>query len=161
MSIWILAQIGLFFLQPGQVGLMFFFAVMAGCGVAVSYLIPWSMVPDVIELDELNTGQRREGVFYGFMVLLQKMGLAISLFLVGQALSWAGFIESVAGETPPVQPDSALFAIRVAIAPLPTIALIIGLILAYFYPITKEYHEEIRLKLAERKQNLSTDSISD
>ncbi|AFY38617.1 putative sodium/sugar (melibiose) symporter [[Leptolyngbya] sp. PCC 7376] len=157
-SIWILAQVGLFFLQPGQVGLMFFFAVMAGCGVAVSYLIPWSMVPDVIELDELNTGKRREGVFYGFMVLLQKMGLAISLFLVGQALSWAGFVESVAGETPPIQPDSALFAIRVAIAPLPTLALIIGLVLAYFYPITKEYHEEIRLKLTERNNKQIVDS---
>lgn len=151
-TLWIIAQVGLFFLQPGQIGLMFACAVLAGCGVSVSYLIPWSMVPDVIELDELNTGQRREGVFYGFMVLLQKMGLAVSLFLVGQALSWSGFVESVAGDIPPVQPDSALFAIRVAIAPLPTLALIVGLVLAYFYPITKEYHEEIRLKLAERKQ---------
>ncbi|MGB2925381.1 MAG: MFS transporter [Limnothrix sp.] len=145
-GLWIIAQIGLFFLQPGQIGLMFFCAILAGCGVSVSYLIPWSMVPDVIELDELNTGQRREGVFYGFMVLLQKMGLAVSLFLVGLALSWSGFVESTAGETPPLQPDSALLAIRLAIAPLPTLALIIGLILAYFYPITKEYHEEIRLK---------------
>jgi GPH family glycoside/pentoside/hexuronide:cation symporter len=57
-----------------------------------------------------------------------------------------------------VQPDSALFAIRVAIAPLPTLALIIGLVLAYFYPITKEYHEEIRLKLAERKQAQDQDA---
>jgi GPH family glycoside/pentoside/hexuronide:cation symporter len=157
-ALWIIAQAGLFFLQPGQIGLMFACAVLAGCGVSVSYLIPWSMVPDVIELDELNTGQRREGVFYGFMVLLQKMGLAISLFLVGQALSMAGFVESVAGDVPPVQPDSALFAIRVAIAPLPTLALIIGLVLAYFYPITKEYHEEIRLKLAERKQAQDQDA---
>ncbi|MBV5260283.1 MFS transporter [Synechococcus moorigangaii CMS01] len=148
--LWIIAQTGLFFLQPGQVGLMFACAILAGCGVSVSYLIPWSMVPDVIELDELITGQRREGIFYGFMVLLQKIGLAISLFFVGQALAWAGFVESVPGQAPPIQPESALFAIRMAIAPLPTIALIIGLALAYFYPITQQYHTEIRLKLAER-----------
>ncbi|WP_257784301.1 hypothetical protein [Picosynechococcus sp. PCC 7117] len=37
------------------------------------------------------------------------------------------------------------------IASLPTLALIIGLGLAYFYPITQQYHEEIRLKLAERR----------
>ncbi|BAW96152.1 putative sodium/sugar (melibiose) symporter [[Synechococcus] sp. NIES-970] len=151
--LWIIAQVGLFFLQPGQIGLMFTCAILAGCGVSVSYLIPWSMVPDVIELDELTTGQRREGIFYGFMVLLQKMGLAISLFLVGQALAWAGFVESVPGQAPPVQPESALFAIRMAIAPVPTLALFVGLGLAYFYPITQQYHEEIRLKLAERKQN--------
>ena len=75
-GVWIIAQIGLFLLQPGQVTFMFVLAIMAGFGVSVAYLIPWSMVPDVIELDELETGQRREGVFYAFMVLLQKFGLA-------------------------------------------------------------------------------------
>jgi GPH family glycoside/pentoside/hexuronide:cation symporter len=73
MTLWIIAQGGLFFLQPGQVVLMYFLAVMAGFGVSTAYLVPWSMMPDVIELDELQTGQRREGIFYGFMVLLQKV----------------------------------------------------------------------------------------
>jgi len=151
MSLWIIAQAGLFFLQPGQVGLMYFLAVMAGVGVSTAYLVPWSMIPDVIELDELQTGQRREGVFYSFMVLLQKIGLAIGLWFVGQALEVAGFLPTVQGQEPPIQPDSAMFAIRVAIGPLPTIALIIGMILTYFYPITREVHDEILLKLKEKK----------
>ncbi|NEP11055.1 MAG: MFS transporter [Symploca sp. SIO2C1] len=151
MSLWIIAQAGLFFVQPGQVTLMYCLAILAGFGVSVAYLIPWSMVPDVIELDELRTGQRREGIFYGFMVLLQKVGLALALFLVGQALELAGFIKSVQGQPVPTQPDSALLAIRIAVGPLPTVALIIGLVLAYFYPITREFHAEIRLKLLERK----------
>ncbi|XZN94926.1 MAG: MFS transporter [Microcoleus sp.] len=151
MSLWIIAQAGLFFLQPGQVGLMYFLAVMAGVGVSTAYLVPWSMIPDVIELDELQTGQRREGVFYSFMVLLQKIGLAIGLWFVGQALEVAGFLPTLQGQAPPIQPDSAMFAIRVAIGPLPTIALIIGMILTYFYPITREVHDEILLKLKEKK----------
>ena len=151
--IWIIAQGGLFFLQPGQTALLYILAIMAGCGVSVAYLIPWSMVPDVIELDELNTGQRREGIFYSFMVLLQKFGLALALFVVGQGLELAGFIEKTPGEAIPIQPDSALLAIRIAVAPLPTVALIGGLILAYFYPLTQEVHAEIRLKLQERKRN--------
>lgn len=151
MSLWIIAQAGLFFLQPGQVGLMYFLAVMAGVGVSTAYLVPWSMIPDVIELDELQTGQRREGVFYSFMVLLQKIGLAIGLWFVGQALEVAGFLPTLQGQAPPIQPDSALFAIRVAIGPLPTIALIVGMILTYFYPITREVHDEILLKLKEKK----------
>ena len=110
--IWIIAQAGLFFLQPSQTGLLYLLAVMAGCGVSVAYLIPWSMIPDVIELDELNTGQRREGIFYSFMVLLQKFGLALALFLVGQGLGLAGFIEKPPGGEIPIQPDSALLAIR-------------------------------------------------
>ena len=151
--IWIVAQGGLFLLQPGQTQLLYLLAIMAGCGVSVAYLIPWSMIPDVIELDELNTGQRREGIFYSFMVLLQKFGLAVALFLVGVVLEWSGFIEQPPGGAIPVQPDSALLAIRMAIAPLPTVVLILGLILAYFYPITQEKHAEIRLKLQERKNN--------
>ncbi len=152
-GIWIIAQGGLILLQPGQTTELYLLAILAGFGVSVAYLVPWSMIPDVIELDELNTGQRREGIFYSFMVLLQKFGLALALFLVGLALEWAGFIEKIPGGEIPVQPDSALLAIRISVAPLPMVALIIGLVLAYFYPITKEFHEEIRLKLAERKNS--------
>jgi GPH family glycoside/pentoside/hexuronide:cation symporter len=151
MILWFIIQAGLFFLQPGQVGLMYVLAVLAGFGVSTAYLIPWSMMPDVIELDELKTGQRREGIFYGFMVLLQKIGLALGLFIVGQSLEWAGFIETVPGQPTPTQPASALLAIRLAIGPFPTVSLICGLILAYFYPITREVHAEILLKLEERK----------
>jgi GPH family glycoside/pentoside/hexuronide:cation symporter len=154
MILWIIAQAGLYFLKPGQVGLMYFLAILAGFGVSTAYLIPWSMMPDVIELDELNTGQRREGIFYAFMVFLQKVGLALGLFLVGQALEFSGFVERLPGEPIPPQPESAVSAIRVAIGPLPTVALICGLILAYFYPITREVHDEILLKLQERKSNL-------
>ena len=153
MIFWIIAQAALFLIQPGQISLLYTAAIMAGFGVSVAYLIPWSMIPDVIELDELNTGQRREGIFYSFMVLLQKFGLALALFLVGQALEWSGFIEQVPGQAIPPQPESALLAIRIAIAPLPTVFLIIGLVLTYFYPITKEVHSEIRLQLKERKNS--------
>ncbi len=151
MSLWIGAQAGLFFLQPGQVGLMYFLAVIAGFGVSTAYLIPWSMMPDVIEIDELKTGQRREGIFYAFMVLLQKFGLALGLFLVGIALQWSGFKQTIAGLAVPEQPASALLAIRFAVGPLPTLCLIASLILAYFYPITREVHAEILLKLKERQ----------
>jgi glycoside/pentoside/hexuronide:cation symporter, GPH family len=153
MGLWIIAQAGLYFLEPGQVGLMYVLAVMAGVGVSTAYLVPWSMIPDVIELDELQTGQRREGVFYGFMVLLQKFGLALGLFLVGLSLQASGFKEAVAGMPLPSQPPSAVEAIRLAIGPLPTASLVIGLVLTYFYPITKEVHAEIMLKLSERKRN--------
>ncbi len=155
MGLWIVAQIGLFFLQPGQLGLMYLLAIMAGIGVSTAYLVPWSMIPDVIELDELQTGQRREGVFYGFMVLLQKLGLALGLFLTGLALQASGFLEAAPGLPLPVQPASALTAIRLAIGPLPTVSLICGLFLTYFYPISREIHAEVLLKLAERKQNAS------
>ena len=152
-AFWIVAQAALFLIQPGQTTLLYIGAVMAGFGVSVAYLIPWSMIPDVVDLDELNTGKRREGIFYSFMIFMQKLGLAVALFLIGIALEWSGFIERIPGEAIPVQPESALFAIRVAIAPLPTVFLIIGLVLTYFYPITKEVHADILMQLKARKNN--------
>jgi GPH family glycoside/pentoside/hexuronide:cation symporter len=153
MSVWILAQIGLFFLSREQVWLLYLLSAVAGCGVAIAYLIPWSMLPDVVDLDELRTGQRREGIFYAFMVLLQKVGLGLGLFIVGRVLEFAGYVERVPGEPIPEQPDSALFAIRLIVGPLPALVLIAGSILTYFYPITREVHSEILLKLRERQSN--------
>ncbi|HIK33381.1 MAG TPA: MFS transporter [Oscillatoriales cyanobacterium M59_W2019_021] len=155
MSLWVIAQFGLFFVKPDQMSLVYILAIMAGFGVSTAYLVPWSMLPDVIELDELNTGQRREGVFYSFMVFLQKVCLGIAVFLVLQSLEWTGYVQPTDAVPLPVQPDAVLLAIRLSIGPLPTTALIIGLILAYFYPLTREVHAEILLKLNERKEGRS------
>lgn len=148
---WIAVQTTLFFVQPGQIPLTLGLAALAGVGVAVAYLIPWSMLPDVIELDELQTGRRREGMFYGFMVFLQKLGLAVGLFLVGLALQWQGFDEAASvGQ----QPASALLAIRFMVGPAPTVSLILGMLLATRYPITKESHEATLAALRERGEEV-------
>lgn len=144
---------GLFFLQPGQTSLMYILAVMSGIGISTAYLVPWSMLPDVVDLDELQTGERREGIYYGFVVQLQKLGVAVALFLVGQILDWAGFVSNVAGQTVQVQPDSALWAIRVIIGPVTIVSLTIGLLLSYFYPISRKVHTEILAKLQQRKNS--------
>jgi glycoside/pentoside/hexuronide:cation symporter, GPH family len=150
---WIISQAGLFLLQPGQNVLLYILAMMAGLGVSTAYLVPWSMLPDVIELDELESGQRREGLFYSFMVFLQKICLGVALAVILQSLEWTGYISPTDLIPAPVQPPAVLLAIRFAIGPIPTISLIGGLILAYFYPITRERHQQILLQLAERRKS--------
>jgi GPH family glycoside/pentoside/hexuronide:cation symporter len=132
------------------VTLLFVLAVLAGIGVSVGYLVPWSMVPDVIEMDELETGQRREGVFYGFFVFLQKLGLSLGLFVSGQVLDAAGYIRAVPGEVAPVQPDSVLLALRVLVGPAGAAILLLSFVAVYLYPITKAKHAEIRAQLKAR-----------
>lgn len=158
MSLWLAAQIGLLFLQPGQKPLLFACAFVAGFGISVCYLIPNAMLPDTIEYDELRTGQRREGVFYGFFVFLQKCALALGTFIVGQALAAAGYISHGPHDAIPVQPESAITAIRLSIGPLPAIALIIGMFCTWRFPINKAKHAEILRQLAERQRvNRSAD----
>ena len=157
-AIWIPVQAALYFIQPNQVNILYGLCIIASFGVAVAYVVPWSILPDVIDLDELRSGRRREGTYYSFMTLLQKLGLAAGLFLVGVALDSAGFIEPLLpGDPLPVQPESALQAIRFFMGPVPLLFVVCAAILVYFYPLTRETHEEITLKLAERKRLNETD----
>ncbi|MGK7891603.1 MAG: MFS transporter, partial [Leptolyngbyaceae cyanobacterium] len=158
MGFWMIIQSFLFFLHPGQTRLLYFLALCASFGVATAYIVPWSMLPDVIELDELETGERREGVFYSFMTSLQKIGYAAGIFVVSQALEQSGFVAAIPGEPLPDQLPSALFAIRLVIGPFPTLCLIGGVILAYFYPITRDRHAAIVLQLQERANANATES---
>lgn len=154
MIFWIAVSFGLFIVQPAWPSwVIVVLGLLAGIGVATAYLVPWAMLPDVIELDELETGQRREGTFYGFFVLLQKAGLALGLFFVGQVLSWAGYITPPPGAASPVvQPDNALLAIRWMIGPVPAVVLAAGIVLVYLFPITKAGHEKTLAELARRKK---------
>ncbi|MEB3292159.1 MAG: MFS transporter [Synechococcales bacterium] len=151
MGLWLIAQFGLYSLQPGQVTWMYLLAVLAGCGVSTAYLVPWSMLPDVIELDELTTGQRREGIFYSFIVFLQKICLGLAVNQVLQSLGSSGYIKPDVTNVNPVQPEAVLAVIRQVVGQLPAIALLLGMVLAYFYPITREKHAEILLRLQERR----------
>jgi GPH family glycoside/pentoside/hexuronide:cation symporter len=149
-SLWTLAQFSLFTLHSNQAFVIYGFAVMAGLGMATAYLIPPSMVPEVITFDELKTGQRREGIVYSILVFLQKVTLAIGLFVVGQVLSWSGFQGAIPGPVQPLQPDSALIAIQMLTVLVPALALLVSLMLVYFYPINQNMHESSIIQLQQR-----------
>lgn len=155
MVFWLVAQGGLFFVQPGQAAFVFALGIIAGFGISVCYLIPNAMLPDTIEYDELRTGQRREGVFYGFFVFLQKCALALGSAILGWILQASGYLSTSAGETV-AQPDSALLAIRLLIGPLPALAILVGMFFAWRFPITKKKHAEILRQLVERRRELQS-----
>jgi Na+/melibiose symporter-like transporter len=45
-----------------------------GFGIASVYLVPWSMLPDVIDASEVLSGERNESIYYAFFVFFQKFG---------------------------------------------------------------------------------------
>jgi glycoside/pentoside/hexuronide:cation symporter, GPH family len=150
-AIWILILIALYFLQPGQIVLLYVLGILAGIGVSIAYLVPWSLLPDVIELDELETGQRREGVFYGFFVFLQKLGLSLGLALSNFALEAAHYVTPLPGQPAPEQPASVLSALRIFVSFVPAAILVLSVIPVYLYPITKEKHAAMLAELEARK----------
>jgi glycoside/pentoside/hexuronide:cation symporter, GPH family len=144
---WIVLLLLLFFVQPEQAGLVFILAALAGLGISTVYVIPWAMIPDIIEDDQLQTGQRREGSYYALVSFFQKLGTGAALWIMGQTFEIAGYINPTAGEELPEQPDSAVFAIQLFMSLVPAVLLFVSVLFAMRYPISREKHRAQLLKL--------------
>lgn len=148
---WITVLIGIYLLGSQQVSLAYILAALAGMGIATAYVVPWAMVPDIIEVDQLQTGQRREGSYYAFASFFQKLATGIAIWAMGIALSYAGYITPGQGEAFPPQPETAVQAIRIFTSLVP-VALLVGAILcAWFYPIGRAEHRQMREQLAQQE----------
>jgi GPH family glycoside/pentoside/hexuronide:cation symporter len=122
----------------------------------VVYLVPWSLLPDVIDLDELETGQRREGIYYGFFVFLQKLGISAGMAISNVILDLTGYIKPAYPGAPPVadQPAAVLTALRVFVSLVPVAILLLSYVVVYYYPISRGRHAEIRAQLDHRHEHL-------
>jgi GPH family glycoside/pentoside/hexuronide:cation symporter len=148
---WIAVLLGLSALPADGITLAYVLAALAGSGIATAYVLPWSMIPDIIEHDQMQTGQRREGSYYALASFFQKLATALALWAMGQALAANGYITPDASGNLPVQPDSAIQAIRFFTGPVPTVLLLLAVVFAWNYPITRESHNETLQVLAERE----------
>lgn len=143
---WIGVQIGLLVLGPEHPrGAVFAVMALAGIGYAVTDMMPWSMLGDVIDEDELETGERREGMYSGVFTFLRKLGGATGVAVAGFALELAGFR---AGEA---QSERALFAIRALATAVPALFLVLAVVVALGYPLTRERHAEVAARLDARR----------
>ena len=147
---WIVVLLLLSFIRSDQAALAYVLAILSGSGIATAYVIPWAMMPDVIEHDQLQTGQRREGSYYAFASFFQKLGTGVVVWAMGQMLFRTGYITPTDAIPVPHQPPQAIQAIRWFIGPIPIALLIISIIFAWFYPITREAHASMREQLAAR-----------
>jgi len=150
-SFWAGVEIGIFFVTPGLIPLYYVMAALAGMGIAVAFLIPWSKVPDVIEVDELETNQRREGIFYSVFVIFQKGGVAGSLALSSYFLGIAGYVSAEDLPAGGQQNDTVKLLLKLLVGPIPAVLCVLSCVFAFFYPITKEKHEEVQRLLLEKK----------
>jgi GPH family glycoside/pentoside/hexuronide:cation symporter len=135
------AVISTFFLPYGPTSLIYVIALVAGLGFSGQWVFPWGMLPDVVEYDERQTGERREGIYYGVWAFLTKFTNAFGIAVSGWALDLFGYVPNV------VQTDMARLGIRLFFGIIPSVAIILGLPLLIWYPITKASHADLRAKL--------------
>lgn len=149
---WAVFLLAISFILPDQLTLAYLLAALSGFGIATAYVVPWSMVPDVVEYDELRTGQRREGSYYAFASFFQKLATGVALWGIGLALAYTGYITPQPDMPPPVQPQEAINAIRFFIGPLSAVLLSLAMLFAWKYPITRESHKATLQELADRER---------
>jgi GPH family glycoside/pentoside/hexuronide:cation symporter len=140
-------MITLVFLDP-SVGmpLVLALAALAGVGVSAVHVLPWAMIPDAVEVDELETGARHEGMFYALVTLFRKIASSIAIPLALLLLDRSGFASNA-----DVQPASAIWTIRLLMGPIPSIFLLGGIVFAIFYPLSRAVHTETREQIAARQ----------
>jgi len=152
MVFWVIVQGLIFTIQPGETGYLLFIAALAGVGVSAAYILPDSILPDVIEWDELRTRRRQEGIYYGIRTLIRKLTGALIIFLTLQVLGWSGYQSPPDGVTQFTQPDSALMAIRLMVSLFGGIILVGSIALAWSYPLSREKYERIQRLLKSRRE---------
>lgn len=153
-----IALIIVFFIPQGPSNWIFLLAAIAGMGFSAQWVCPHAMIPDVIEYDELMTGERREGLYYGMQATCTKVTGALATAACGWGLELGKYIEPTA-DTPAseiIQPASALLSIRFLFALIPAVFLLICVPLLLKYPITRESHAKVLQQLQE-KRNMSKD----
>ena len=150
-SISILGYILLWFLFiPGKPYMFIFALPFFAFGIGSLFTLMMSMTADVIDLDELNTGLRREGVFGAIYWWMVKFGFAIAGLLSGLILSMIGFNADATSQS-----EGAIFGLRLFFSGLPVLGTFIAILVMRKYDLTEEKANEIRAELELRKTNIN------
>ncbi|MDD8026189.1 MAG: glycoside-pentoside-hexuronide (GPH):cation symporter [Acidobacteriota bacterium] len=159
LGFWIILMLLIPFVPQGAVTLTLLLAVAIGISVSAAHILPDAIFPDVIEWDELKTGRRHEGIYYGVKNFCRKLTTAFAIFIVLQVLGWFGY------QTPPktatvfVQPRSALNAIRFLIGPVGALLLLATFIVTWLYPLDRDKFNRVRYLLEKRKARRAASAV--
>jgi len=133
--------------NPAYPWVMLVNTAFIGAGYAGLWLMIPSMQVDVVDLDELKTGERREGGFASIFSWFLKFSFCVGFLISGPLLELTGFDASLEG----AQPESVYRNMRIGYVAVPVVSLMLAIILLKFFPITREKVAEIRAELEARR----------
>ena len=151
----VLGYIMLWFLFiPGKPYMFIFALPFFSFGIGSLFVLMMSMTADVIDLDELKTGLRREGTFGAIYWWMVKFGFAIAGGLSGVIMSSVGFDSGVT-----VQPEGAIDGLRLSFSGIPILGTVIAMLVMRNYSVTEESAGIVRAEL-DKRNNLSQNPTS-
>ncbi len=140
-----LAYGSMIFLQEGDVWPLILMAVTTGAAAGCGGSLSPSVQSDIIDLDELNTGERKEGTYFACWNFVVKAAGGLTVLLAGALLQWANFVPK-ADQTPLVKMTMLCF-----FALFPLGVYLIGAWALAGFTFSESAHAEVRRKLADRK----------
>jgi len=158
-STWISVMFVSFLITPTSPWLLvYIFAALIGLGTGGIVVMIYAIFPDIPDVDELQSGERREGIYGALISLSRKLSSAFAIFAVANALGLAGYVRPVeqviAGVKKLVdQPQSAQFilVLRLIFAFLPVILVACAVFFASRYPLSVQVHMRLNALLAGRR----------
>lgn len=136
-----------FLFIPGKPYMFLFALPFFSFGIGSLFTLMMSMTSDIIDIDELNTGKRREGVFGAIYWWMVKFGFAIAGLLTGAIMALVGFVPDT------VNTEASVTGIRFFYSGLPILGTLGAMWIMRNYDLTEEKAVEISNQLAKRKKN--------
>ena len=125
-------------------------SVLYNIGFSGPGFVGENIQPDVTDVDELITGQRREGVISTFNTLFKKTVSSLMAYLVGASLEWFGYDTNI--QDPRLQSKKTVFGLRLNYAVIPSVLALFCVISIFRYKMTKHDHEMIKSIIAEKHE---------
>ena len=148
-AISLIGYIMLYFLFiPGKPWMYIIALPFFSFGIGSLFTIMMSMTADVIDIDEINTGKRREGIFGAIYWWMVKVGFGIAGALSGVIITIVGFNSDLAT----TDQQAAVDGLHTFFCFFPMVGTILAMFIMRNYTITEERALEIRSQLAERKE---------
>nr|XP_008115246.1 PREDICTED: major facilitator superfamily domain-containing protein 2B isoform X1 [Anolis carolinensis] len=133
-----------------NVFLAYMVAFVSGLSTAASMLLPWSMLPDIVDHFRVqnphSTGH--ETIFYSSYVFFAKISSGIGLGISFSTLDLAGYKSRACKQS-----SSVVIVLKVLIGAIPAILILLGLFILYFYPINEKSRKETKYALENLRRN--------
>jgi GPH family glycoside/pentoside/hexuronide:cation symporter len=101
-------------------------ALIFGLSLSGLLMLPDLLVADTVDADELTTGARREGLYFGMNGFIIRFAFTIQGLITAIVLTLTGYVAPTATTLYPAQPAAALLGIRLMIAGLPALAMLLA-----------------------------------
>lgn len=163
--IWAVAMLFSFLLSPTAAAFwVYVFASVVGLGTGGIVVMIYAIFPDIPDVDELASGERREAIYSALVTFIRKFSSALAIFAVSNVIGWAGYIppvqETVDGVTRLIeQPQSEgfLLVLRLIFMLLPVVLLVLALLFALRFPLTPALHRRLNTLLVRQRAGDAVD----